>query len=116
MARKFTLRDSSSSSEDSSGEGHLIDRREFMRHSFNTHGVITVASIGSVGFASLLMGQAEADGGDTAVRYWVPTGAEDSVWYGDRHLEPMTYQSFVDQMPVPLRGCPRLREYGQECQ
>ena len=63
MARKFTLRDSSSSSEDSSGEGHLIDRREFMRHSFNTAaGVITVASIGTVGFASLLMGQAEADG------------------------------------------------------
>ena len=87
MARKFTLRDSSSSSEDSSGEGHLIDRREFMRHSFNTAaGVITVASIGTVGFASLLMGQAEADGGDTAVRYWVPTGAEDSVWYGDRPL------------------------------
>ena len=55
------------------------------------------------------MGQAEADGGDTAVRYWVPTGAEDSVWYGDRHLEPMTYQSFVDHVPVPLRGCPRPR-------
>ena len=65
MARKFTLRDSSSNSEGEVGEGHLIDRREFMRHSFNTAaGAITVASIGSVGFASLLMGQAEADGGD----------------------------------------------------
>ena len=66
--------------------------------------MITVASIGTVGFASLLMGQAEADGGDTAVRYWVPTGAEDSVWYGDRHLEPMTYQSFVDAAASSATG------------
>ena len=68
-----------------------------MRHSFNTAaGVITMASLGVVGFASLLMGQAESDGGDSLVKFWVPTGTEDSAWYGDRHLEVMTYQSFVD--------------------
>ena len=68
-----------------------------MRHSFNTAaGVITMASLGAVGFASLLMGQSDADGGDSSVRFWVPTGAEDSAWYGDLHLEQMQYQSFVD--------------------
>ena len=54
-----------------------------------------MASLGSIGFAALLMGQAEASGGDTAVRFWVPTGAEDTVWYGDSHLQPMSYDAFV---------------------
>ena len=54
-----------------------------------------MASLGSIGFASVLMGPAESSGGDTAVRFWVPSGAEDSVWYGDRHLESMSYSSFV---------------------
>ena len=68
-----------------------------MRHSFNTAaGVITMASLGSIGFASLLMGTADSSGGDSAVRFWVPTGAEDSAWYGDRHLEPMNYSAFVE--------------------
>ena len=97
MARKFTLRDTSEGAEGNDSDIHMIDRRQFMRHSFNTAaGVITMAGLTSVGFAALLMGQSDSSGGDTAVRYWVPTGAEDSVWYGDRHLEPMTYQSFVD--------------------
>ena len=97
MARKFKLRPVGESDSGSVDEAPFIDRREFMRHSFNTAaGVITVASLGSVGFASLLMGQSESSGGDSAVRYWVPTGAEDTVWYGDSHLEQMTYQSFVD--------------------
>ena len=97
MARKFKLRPVGENDSGSGDEAPFIDRREFMRHSFNTAaGVITVASLGSVGFASLLMGQSESSGGDSAVRYWVPTGAEDTVWYGDSHLEPMTYQSFVD--------------------
>ena len=54
-----------------------------------------MASLGSIGFASLLMGTADSSGGDSAVRFWVPTGAEDSAWYGDRHLEPMSYSAFV---------------------
>ena len=76
-----------------------------MRHSFNTAaGVITMASLGAVGFASLLMGQSEADGGDSALRFYVPSGAEDSVWYGDRHLEPMSYQSFGDSAASSTTG------------
>ena len=97
MARRFKLRPLPGDQASDSEAPKLIDRREFMRHSFNTAaGVITMASLGTVGFASLLMGQSGADGGDSTVRYWVPTGAEDSAWYGDRHLEPMSYQTFVD--------------------
>ena len=98
MARRFRLRPLPSDDENWWEETNpAIDRREFMRHSFNTAaGVITMASLGSIGFASLLMGTADSSGGDSAVRFWVPTGAEDSAWYGDRHLEPMNYSAFVD--------------------
>ena len=87
MARRFRLRALPGGDEDSGDSNPVIDRREFMRHSFNTAaGVITMASLGSIGFASLLMGTAESSGGDSAVRFWVPTGSEDSAWYGDLSL------------------------------
>ena len=81
MTRRFRLRPLPSDDENWGEESNpAIDRREFMRHSFNTAaGVITMASLGSIGFASLLMGTAESSGGDSAVRFWVPTGAEDSA-------------------------------------
>ena len=118
MARKFTLRDTSEGAEGNDSDIHMIDRRQFMRHSFNTAaGVITMAGLTSVGFAALLMGQSDSSGGDTAVRYWVPTGAEDSVWYGDRHLEPMTYQSFVDAASSSSTGMSAAQGVcGRECQ
>jgi len=95
MARRFKLRSLPNEHEDFRESVKMIDRREFMRLSFNTAaGLITMASIGSVGFASLLMGQASADGGDTAVRFWVPSGTEDTAWFGNRHLEPMSYSAF----------------------
>ena len=97
MARRFRLRSLPGADDEVSESNPVIDRREFMRYSFNTAaGVITMASLGSIGFASLLMGTAESSGGDTAVRFWVPSGAEDSVWYGDRHLESMSYSAFVN--------------------
>ena len=108
MARRFRLRPLPSSDDEVSESNPVIDRREFMRYSFNTAaGVITMASLGSIGFASLLMGPADSSGGDTAVRFWVPTGAEDSAWYGDRHLEPMSYSSFVtaaEASPTGMSG------------
>ena len=108
MARRFRLRPLPSSDDEVSESNPVIDRREFMRYSFNTAaGVITMASLGSIGFASLLMGTADSSGGDTAVRFWVPTGAEDSAWYGDRHLEPMSYSSFVaaaEASPTGMSG------------
>ena len=51
MARKFTLRDTSEGDEGNDSDAHMIDRRQFMRHSFNTAaGVITMAGLTSVGF------------------------------------------------------------------
>ena len=96
MSRNFRLRPLSGEEDHKAEKSNLIDRRDFLRYSFNTAaGGITMASLGSIGFAALLMGQAEASGGDTAVRFWVPTGAEDTVWYGDSHLQPMSYDAFV---------------------
>lgn len=96
MSRNFRLRPLSGEEDQKAEKSNLIDRRDFLRYSFNTAaGGITMASLGSIGFAALLMGQAEASGGDTAVRFWVPTGAEDTVWYGDSHLQPMSYDAFV---------------------
>jgi Rieske Fe-S protein len=105
MARRFRLRPVPGEVGAASEAPNMIDRREFMRHSFNTAaGVITMASIGAIGFASLLMGQSDADGGDSSVRFWVPTGAEDSAWYGDLHLEQMNFQSFVDAAATSTTG------------
>ena len=105
MARRFRLRPVPGDANVTSEASNMIDRREFMRHSLNTAaGVITMASIGAIGFASLLMGQSDADGGDSSVRFWVPTGAEDSAWYGDLHLEQMSFQSFVDAAATSTTG------------
>ena len=53
MARKFKLRAIESQSEIFHEKSGAIDRREFMRLSFNTAaGLITTASLGSVGSVS----------------------------------------------------------------
>ena len=97
MARRFRLRELPGEDNSPVPSNPMVDRREFMRHSFNTAaGVITTSALGVIGFAALLMGTEESSGGDSAVRFWVPTGAEDSAWYGDRHLEPMNYSAFVE--------------------
>jgi len=57
MARRFRLRSLPGTDDEVSESNPVIDRREFMRYSFNTAaGVITMASLGSIGFASLLWG------------------------------------------------------------
>ena len=105
MARRFRLRPLPGAEENVHENNPVLDRREFMRYSFNTAaGVITMASLGSIGFASLLMGTSDSSGGDTAVRFWVPTGAEDSAWYGDRHLEPMSYSAFANASAASSTG------------
>ena len=103
MSRKFKLRPSPSEVDEMTiGGSRMIDRRDFIRHSFNSAaGVIPAASLGSIVFASLLMGTAESDGGDAAVRFWVPSGAEDSAWYGNLHLEPMTKSCLLYTSPSP---------------
>ena len=55
MSRNFRLRPISEDEDSRGEESKLIDRRDFLRYSFNTAaGGITLASLGSIGFASLL--------------------------------------------------------------
>ena len=92
MARQFRLRPAPGAGDDEpvAREATTLDRRLFMKYTFNAAGgVIAMASLGAVGFASFLMGQATTGEGDSGVKYWVPSGAEDTVWYGDMHLEVM---------------------------
>ena len=98
MAREFRLRKSPWSPEGEAETGQVLDRRQFIRYSFNSAaGVITAISLGAIGFASLLMGESGGGGGDSEIRFWVPKGSEDSVWYGDQHLESMTESGFKDE-------------------
>ena len=116
MSRNFRLRPLSDSEDSKEEKSNLIDRRDFLRYSFNTAaGGITMASLGSIGFAALLMGQADANGGDSAVRFWVPTGAEDTVWYGDSHLEPMSYDAFVQASANSTQAWQEHKEFGRVC-
>ena len=95
MARKFKLRPISSEGDVIHERSGSIDRREFMRLSFNTAaGLITTASLGSVGFASFLMGQAEGGASDSSIKFYVPKGSD--VWYSNMDKQPMTMQSFID--------------------
>ena len=78
MARQFRLRPAPGAEEDESKgrEVTTLDRRRFMKYTFNAAGgVIAMASLGAVGFASFLMGQASTGSADTGVKYWVPSGA-----------------------------------------
>ena len=98
MAREFRLRKSPWSPDGEAEPSQSLDRRQFIRYSFNSAaGVITAISLGAIGFASLLMGSSDGGSGDSAIRFWVPKGSEDSVWYGDRHLESMTESGFREE-------------------
>jgi len=107
MGREFKLRPAPGDDDSDSGnEGRsLIDRRRFNRYAFNASaGVITMASLGSIGFASMLMGQASTGGGDSAVKYWVPMGSEDTVWYGANHLKTMKKSDFESEAAKSSTG------------
>ena len=103
MARKFKLRPIDSQSEIPHEKSGAIDRREFMRLSFNTAaGLITTASLGSVGFASFLMGQAGGGSADSSIKFYVPKGSD--VWYGNMDKQPMTMQAFIDESANSTTG------------
>ena len=103
MARRFKLRQIDSEVQDTHEKNGVIDRREFMRLSFNTAaGLITTASLGAVGFASFLMGQAGGSASDSSIKFYVPKGAD--VWYGNMDKQPMTIQSFIDESSNTTTG------------
>ncbi|DAC61509.1 MAG: hypothetical protein CMB26_05100 [Euryarchaeota archaeon] len=91
MARQFRLRPAPGSLDaGAANDSSMLDRRRFMKYTFNAAGgAIAMASLGSVGFAAFLMGQADTGGEDTGVKYWVPKGQEDTVWYGALHEQEM---------------------------
>ena len=70
-----------------------INRRQFMRYGFNTAGGVLAASLGALGFASILLPPSGSTGGDSAVKFWAK-GREEEAWYGAMHLQPMTKSSF----------------------
>ena len=105
MAREFRLRPSPNIGEAPSEGNYSLDRRRFMRYSFNTAaGLITMASFGSIGFASLLMGTTDGAGGSNTISYWVPKGQENNVWYGSKHLEAMKKSDFEGESANSATG------------
>lgn len=105
MAREFRLRPSPNAKDAGEPSGYSLDRRRFMRYSFNSAaGVITMASLGSIGFASILMGTRDGEGGSNAISYWVPKGQEDVVWYGSKHLESMKKSDFEGEAAKSATG------------
>jgi len=70
-----------------------VNRRQFMRYGFNASGGVLAASLGALGFASILLPPSGDSGGDSAVKFWAK-GREDEAWYGAMHLQPMTKSAF----------------------
>ncbi|MCH1526983.1 MAG: hypothetical protein L7S49_02090, partial [Candidatus Poseidoniaceae archaeon] len=62
-----------------------VNRRQFMRHGFNAVGGVLAATLGALGFASILLPPSGGGGGDASVLYWAK-GREDEAWYGAKHL------------------------------
>ena len=70
-----------------------INRRQFLTFGFNAAGGVLAASLGALGFASILMPPSGSGGGDAAVKFWAK-GREDEAWYGSLHLQAMTKSVF----------------------
>ncbi|MDP7203463.1 MAG: hypothetical protein QGF72_04970 [Candidatus Poseidoniaceae archaeon] len=96
MVKEFNLRPApqeggrSSISDDATS----MNRRQFMRYGFNTAAGILAASMGALGFATILMPGGGGSEGDSAVKYWAK-GREDTAWYGSMHLQEMKKSDFV---------------------
>ncbi|DAC36374.1 MAG TPA: hypothetical protein D7H96_03650, partial [Candidatus Poseidoniales archaeon] len=59
----------------------IVNRRQFLRYGFNATTGVLAASVGVLGFASILLPPGAGSGGDLAVKYWAK-GREDEAWYG----------------------------------
>jgi Rieske Fe-S protein len=54
------------------------------------------ASLGVLGFASILLPPGGTNAGDLGVVFWAK-GREDEAWYGAKHLQMMTKTDFVEE-------------------
>ena len=77
-------------------DGRQMNRRQFLRYGFNAAGGVLAASLGALGFASLIMPTGGGGSGDLGVKYWAK-GREDEAWYGSMHLQTMQKSHFVEE-------------------
>ena len=99
MSSQYRVSPKSSEPEGSHTEdkGVHVDRRQFMRYGLTASTAVFAASIGAIGYASVLMPGGGGAAGDLAVKYWVPKGQEDSAWYATSHNQPVKISELADQ-------------------
>ena len=104
MAREYELKPAPSVEGDSlAGTTTSVNRRQFLRYGFNTAAGVLTASLGILGFASILLPPGATGGGDLAVQFWAK-GREDEAWYGAKHLQPMTKTDFKNEAALSSTG------------
>jgi Rieske Fe-S protein len=96
MAKSYDLKPAPLNDEKAyaAGGASVVNRRQFLRYGFNATTGVLAASVGVLGFASILLPPGAGSGGDLAVKYWAK-GREDEAWYGAKHLQSMTREDFV---------------------
>ena len=79
MAREYDLKPAAVDGVVSSdAESSYINRRQFLRYGFNTATGVLAASLGVLGFASILLPPGGSNEGDLGVVYWAK-GREDEA-------------------------------------
>jgi Rieske Fe-S protein len=97
MAREYNLKPSPADAANATETGgSYINRRQFLRYGFNTATGVLAASLGVLGFASILLPPGGTNAGDLGVVFWAK-GREDEAWYGSKHLQMMTKTDFVEE-------------------
>ena len=97
MAREYNLKPAPADAiETTETGGSYVNRRQFLRYGFNTATGVLAASLGVLGFASILMPPGGSNAGELGVVYWAK-GREDEAWYGAKHLQLMTKTDFVEE-------------------
>jgi len=97
MARDYNLKPASVEGGKAVEAGaSYINRRQFLRYGFNTATGVMAASLGVLGFASILLPPGGTTAGELGVVYWAK-GREDEAWYGAKHEQLMTKTDFVEE-------------------
>ena len=97
MARDYNLKPASVEGAKAVEAGaSYINRRQFLRYGFNTATGVMAASLGVLGFASILLPPGGTTAGELGVVYWAK-GREDEAWYGAKHEQLMTKTDFVEE-------------------
>ncbi len=104
MAREYDLKPAPSAAETGSvTTSSSINRRQFLRYGFNTATGVLAASLGVLGFASILLPPGGTNEGELGVKFWAK-GREDEAWYGAKHEQLMLRQDFVDEAAKSSTG------------